>query len=153
MTNTYRSKRDWWLVGLIRLSIVVLVGGLAVTWFSPGPFFVKVFTCTFIFVAAGFSWHVLEGTAYDVSDERLTARSGLLRWNVPIDAIIRVKPSRSVRSGPALSLDRLHVVYQGSWGGVMISPDDRDAFLADLANRSPRLKVVDGAIVRVDHVT
>ena len=48
----------------------------------------------------------------------------------------------------ACSLDRLKIRYEGSRMGVMISPEDKTAFLRDLAARSPGLRIEGGRAVR-----
>jgi hypothetical protein len=82
---------------------------------------------------------------YEITDDRLLVRSGLVRWRIPIAAIVNVEPTQSLLSAPAWSLDRLEVRY---WRGggltrILISPRDKAAFLAELVARDPAL-VLDG---------
>ncbi|MGA0055127.1 MAG: PH domain-containing protein [Steroidobacteraceae bacterium] len=42
-----------------------------------------------------------------------------------------LRPVRSVLSSPALSIDRIEIIY-GNHDSVMISPVDRDRFMAEL---------------------
>lgn len=81
-------------------------------------------------------------TSYTVTDERLIIRSGPFRWRVVLDAIHSVEPSHSLLSSPAVSLDRLRVRYGPSRRSVLISPDDTERFLWDLAVRAPGLELV-----------
>jgi hypothetical protein len=150
MVTTYSSKQDWWIVGLVRLSIAAMLVAVVGIWLSPAPLLTRLALCGWILAIAGFSLHVMHTTAYDLTEEDLIVRAGIMRRRVPIDAILSVKPSRCLLSGPALSLDRLHVRYHGSRWGVLISPDDRQTFLADLAGRSSELELLDGTLVRRD---
>ena len=152
--TTYSSKQDWWIVGLVRLAIAaLLVSGVSV-WFSPAPLPARLALCGSILAITGFALHVMHATAYDLTANELIVRAGIMRRRVPIDAILSVKPSRSLLlSGSVMSLDRLHVRYQGSWFGVMIAPEDREAFLADLAGRTSGLAFLDGTLVRRDEST
>jgi len=59
----------------------------------------------------------------------LEIRSGPFKWTIPLDAIKKVDPSRSLLSSPALSLDRLRIQYGGG-KSILVSPNDRDGFLA-----------------------
>jgi hypothetical protein len=52
--------------------------------------------------------------------------------------IAAVRESNSVRSGPALSMDRLEITYRDG-RVLLISPDDKSGFLAALRRRAPQL--------------
>ncbi|MBM3264550.1 MAG: PH domain-containing protein [candidate division Zixibacteria bacterium] len=80
---------------------------------------------------------VIVGTYYRITDGSLQVRSGPFRWNIAIKDIQSIAPSRSPLSGPALSLDRLLLVY-GKGKTLRISPDRPQEFLADI-ERAKRL--------------
>jgi Bacterial PH domain len=71
-------------------------------------------------------------TYYELRADRLVARCGPFTWRIPLSEVTEVRESSSVRSGPALSLDRLEVVCRGG-RVLLISPADKAAFLAALA--------------------
>jgi hypothetical protein len=75
---------------------------------------------------------------YELEDEALLIRFGLIRSRIRYAEIKRVVPSRSVLSSPALSLDRLHV-DAGNPLGPLISPKDKSGFLDALAAKAPQL--------------
>jgi hypothetical protein len=70
----------------------------------------------------------------------LLVRGGrLLRYEIPIAGISEVRPTKSVLSSMSWSYDRIEVIYRspkGIGGSLLISPQDRDAFLDDLARRA-----------------
>ena len=70
-------------------------------------------------------------TYYAVGKKVLRVVSGPFRWNIPLADIQSVPPSRSLWSGPALSLDRLKIVY-GNGRRILISPADKQAFLREI---------------------
>jgi hypothetical protein len=76
----------------------------------------------------------LFGTYYVVNATSLIAHSGPFHWTVPLREIRSVRPTRDVRSGPALSFDRLCIEF-GRGRMLLISPREKEAFLADLAAR------------------
>jgi hypothetical protein len=88
-------------------------------------------------VAVVVVWVVLS-TYYEFTGELLVAHCGPFRWRIPLKDILSVRESQSVRSGPALSMDRLEVVW-GEGRVLLISPDDRAGFLAMLHRRAPQL--------------
>jgi hypothetical protein len=94
--------------------------------------------------AAAFILWVLYATYYTLTDCSLIIRSGPFQWTMPLDAIIEIFPTHNPLSSPACSLDRLYIRYirpGGLRSGVMISPQDKAVFLADLVARAPGLKL------------
>ena len=79
-------------------------------------------------------WIALAVTLAGVGLPLWIVRSGPVRRRLAIADIVAITPTRNPLSAPALSLDRLRIdVRRG--GYVLISPADRDAFLADLEAR------------------
>lgn len=93
-------------------------------------------------VGAAFILLILVGLVfpvyYELGDQALMIRSGLIRTKIPYADIRRVVPSRSMLSNPALSMDRLHI-DAGNPLGPLISPKDKQGFLTALAVRAPHL--------------
>jgi hypothetical protein len=148
----YRSKKDWWLVGLVWGSVLAV---LAVGLFN-------------VLARAGeprLGWALLRaGIAafavvlvttfplnYEIAGEELVARSGVLRWRVPLASIQEVAPSRNPASAPTWSLDRLRVEYvkDGSERALFVSPEDKAAFMRDLVDAAPGLELRGDRLVRV----
>jgi hypothetical protein len=69
------------------------------------------------------SWHL----GRDV----LIVQSGPFKWKVPVAEITGITPTRNPLSSPALSLDRLRINY-GDGNSLMVSPEDKEKFIADL---------------------
>lgn len=81
-------------------------------------------------------WCLL-ATHYTIDANNLTVRSGPMRWVIALSQIESITPTRDARSGPALSLDRLRICYGGG-RQVLISPQDKEAFIRDLERRLHR---------------
>jgi hypothetical protein len=92
-----------------------------------------------VLVAVIVVWVVLS-TYYEFDGNVLVAHSGPFFWRIPLKEISAVRESNSVRSGPALSMDRLEIAY-GSGRVLLISPEDKAGFLAALHRRAPQLAV------------
>ena len=148
---TYRSKKDVWLFGLVWGVVTGLLAGGLLFVLAPGgdP------RLGWALVRAGLAalLGVLLTTYpldYEITGTELVARSGFMRWRVPLADIQEVRPTRSVLSAPAWSLDRLRVEYLK--GGVacalLISPEDQAAFLRDLVDAAPGLELVGDRVVR-----
>jgi Bacterial PH domain len=136
MSTTFRSKVDPKLKMLgcaMPLAALVAIGTSA----GRGKGALLPLAIITILVAVVVVWTLLS-TYYELTGELLVAHCGPFSWRIPLKDISSVRESQSVRSGPALSMDRLEVV----WGGgrvLLISPADKAAFLAALHTRAPQL--------------
>jgi hypothetical protein len=135
---TFRTKYDAWLVAILALSIggAVFAGVVAAVqgqrW-GPLPA---------LAVAAFIGWTA--NTTYTFRRSDLFVRSGPFRWRIPVADVTRVEATGNPLSSPAWSLDRLAVHFRrpgGREGALMISPKDKDGFLAELRARCPSVVV------------
>jgi hypothetical protein len=137
MTNPrFPSKVDTWLavllVGLILSSLAVPIVLYATG--DPQAWIGLLSTALIMVILGGLVFPLY----YELEDDALLIRFGMVRSRVPYAEIRRVVPSRSMLSSPALSLDRLHV-DAGSSLGPLISPRDKSGFLDALATKAPQL--------------
>ena len=126
--RVYHSKTTPWLVAVMVLALVVLVHALWTAWRESST---TEFAIVGPLMVGGIAL-VLSGfrVRYWIADSMLHVRASLFRWRIPVDSIISVKPSRSIWSAPALSIDRLEILHKR--GTVLISPRDQEAFLREL---------------------
>lgn len=148
----YRSKKDFWLVALVWGSTLLPLAIGVFNLFAPGgnPQLGQTLVCVGVVAVAT----VLITTFplnYEITETHLVARSGVLRWRVPLDSIEDVRPSRNPASAPTWSLDRLRVEYRkgASTRTLYISPEDKRAFMRDLAGSVQGLELRGERIVRV----
>ena len=146
----YRSKKDLWLFGLVWGAVLaplgvglfnVLGGNVEVGWHL-------IRVGVVIAAAVLFTTYPLN---YEIAAGELVARSGIMRWRVPLASIQEVRPSRNPASAPAWSLDRLRVEYMkgGSTSMLYVSPEDKWAFLLDLVESTQGLELRGDSAVRV----
>jgi hypothetical protein len=147
----YRSKKDWWLVGLVWSSVSAVLAVGLFNVFAPGGNL----ELGWVLVRAG----VIAAAAvllttyplnYEITATELVARCGLMRWRVPLASIEEASPSRSSLSAPAWSLDRVRVEYvkDRSPRTLLISPEDKEVFMRDLADAVPGLEFRGDRVVR-----
>jgi hypothetical protein len=142
---TYPSRVDTWIAAiLIGLALSVPAYAIAALLAADG-------TETMIFLSiAAFTALLLIGLVwpvrYTLEDDRLVIRFGLVRQRIAYADLEEVAPTRTLISGPALSLDRLAVRHRK--GSTLISPKEKDAFLRDLAGRDPGLELVGDTVRR-----
>lgn len=146
----YRSKKDLWLFGLVWGAVLaplalglfnVLGGNVGLGW---ALLRVGVVTAAAVLLTT-------YPLGYEITASELVARSGVMRWRVQLSSIQEVSPSRNPASSPAWSLDRLRVEYveSGSTRSLYVSPEDKAAFLSDLAEATPGLELRGDRAVRV----
>lgn len=138
----YPTKRDAWLVALLWVAVIALLTATWNLWRAPGSMTFRLIMSALLVASAAFVLWVLYGTRYMLTDYDLIVRSGPFRWTVPLDSITEVFPTHNPLSSLACSLDRLHIRYRGSRWGVMVSPQDKEGFLRDLAARSPSIRII-----------
>jgi hypothetical protein len=145
----YKSKKDWWMFGLVWGAVLVplAVGLLNVLAGDAQLGWALVRTGIGIGAAVVFTTYPLD---YEITSDELVARSGFMRWRVPLNSIQEVSPSRNPASTPAWSLDRLRVEYVkgGATRSLYVSPLDKEGFMRDLADSAPGLELRGGRVVR-----
>ena len=137
----FESKRDLWIVLIGRLTPVIVLGVLSLIWYQQhadwrGPLAAAVVLV--VLELFFFEW-MFRSTYYQINGDTLLIRSSFITWRVPIRDIRTVTPTRSPISSPALSLDRLRIDYGTK--SILISPEDRDRFLAALRSVNPAITV------------
>jgi hypothetical protein len=115
------------LVLLLGFTLNALSAGAA-PWWTLIPLMLAVLL--FVWIVAG-TWYAFEGAS-------LVVRCGPFRWRVPLEQIYAVHESNSVRSGPALSMQRLEIRYADQ-RRMLISPRDQAGFLRELRHQAPQL--------------
>ncbi len=81
-------------------------------------------------------------TVYIIKGDTLWIKSGFF-YNLPIEiiSIQKVSETNNPLSSPAMSLDRLEIVY-GKKPGILISPVNKEQFIADLKHIHPGIEIV-----------
>lgn len=130
-SRPYVSAVDGFIACCLALPLMLSAGTVAWGWLH-GPSAGGLATCLGVLPALVLPLWLLLDTRYQLTAERLLVRCGPFRWRIALSEIRAVTPTRSLMSGPALSLDRLRVDY-GRWRSVLISPRERQAFLDELA--------------------
>lgn len=132
----YASKVDTWLLALLAGLIGTMIVGMGMSIATEG--WLRFIQGAFVvFGVIGLIVWIFLGTNYTLEGRDLVIRSGPFSWRIGIDDITSIeKPSGWVRarSSAALSMDRLVVSY-GKGKRVMISPAEKEKFLADLRAR------------------
>ena len=126
--KTYRSKIDWWLILLI-LGIFgyPIVEGILTNQYGLSITMISILIVIFWMFSK--IKYAIEGTMLKV-------------WWVKIDihSIKRIYKTNNPLSSPALSLDRIAIVYN-TYDEVLISPKLKKEFVEDLLKINPTISV------------
>ena len=125
----YESAVDLW-IALMLILTPVLASGLSIYLLLDGrqgdAMILFVTAVATLLVTAAFTYPC----RYTILNDALSVRCGFICYQVPLDEIERVEPSRTLRSGPALSMRRVLVTTRKR--KHVLSPRARDEFIRDL---------------------
>jgi len=131
--TVYRSQVDQWLLVVFAVSALGAVAACGSLLYY-GSHLEWLMAAASLLVGIGLPLWVLQSTTYTLTTGFLVVRSGPFHWSVPLRQVTRITPTRNPLSSPALSLDRLRIEYSDG-KVIMISPEDRRRFLAELKDR------------------
>jgi hypothetical protein len=151
MGKTYPTKVDWWVAVLLVFPVIgggiALISGLingtpSMLWIGAGSLVLYLLLL----------WGLVLPMLYAIGEDGFRLRAGRMNLHVPFDRLIKAEMSRNPLSSPALSLKRINIEYKKPNGRetfVLISPPDRERFLADLVAASNRHRLVDGKVIEM----
>lgn len=128
--HTFRSKKDWWILGFIIAATGILLQMLWSMQLRGTLAEYPEHGIVYALVIAIMWWPVLN-TRYIVTQDRLIIRSMFLKWSILRSDIQQITPTNNPLSSPALSLDRLKIDYHkdGKSKSVLVSPKDKQKFI------------------------
>ena len=134
----FKSKVDTWIA--VTLMSVAFLPGLAIV----AAYLLGAVDATAVVVAAMslsvpsiLSCWLFFSTFYFVDGAHLVVRSGPVTQKIALDTIKAVGLSRSLAAAPALSMDRVEIIF-GEHKRVLLSPENRQAFIDTLKMRAPK---------------
>lgn len=126
----YKSKVDWWLIILIGcvFGYPIIDGILTNEYFLSAIF---AFVLVLFFLLSKTIRYKIEG-------------ENLMIWNTKIEikSIRKIYRTNNPLSSPALSLDRLAIVYN-KFDEILISPKERNEFIDELLKINPSIEIQD----------
>lgn len=126
----FRSAVDTWFYLVLVVTAAIVLAAMVPVVATGHPAAIPVVIVCAV-VAIGLPLWLLASTRYTVTGEALLVRCGPFGWRIPRSEISQIRPSRSILSSPALSLDRLEIRY-GDGKSILVSPADKDGFAAAL---------------------
>lgn len=124
----YKSKIDWWLIILI----LILFGYPIVDGILS-----KEYVLSLVFGLILIVFFFLSKTIqYKIDGENLV----IWKTKIDIKTIRKIYKTNNPLSSPAMSLDRIAIVYN-KFDEVLLSPKERDEFINELLKINPNIEV------------
>ncbi len=137
--HVFKSKIDRWVLVCFVLSIFACLMGVSVM-LKIGGTANYVMAAVIIVAGIGFPLWILASTRYITDQDNLKIISGPFSWVIPIQSITSIQETQSAITSPALSFDRLEIIYDED-KAIVISPFDKAKFIESLG--SEKLVVAD----------
>lgn len=130
--KVYKSKVDWFFFLPLAYPIFLCVSG-----FIRGSYLISA-TTLIILVLIGL---MIQKTEYTISEDMLHVKSGfLVNKKIDVKTIRKIEHSKSIISAPALSRDRLLLIYN-KFDDILISPNEKQEFIDELLKINPNIEV------------
>jgi len=126
----FRSKIDWWFWVIVLLTTIVIP---ALT-FDQDPMVSIILSFSMLVL---WLW-IICSTYYKIKDNYLIINVLFFKERIDISKIESIKPSRSLLSSAALSIDRLEIKY-GKYSNTLVSPKNKYGFLKLLSSINPSI--------------
>lgn len=130
----FKSKKDVWLSVLI-WGVIILMFFIMITEQNIVVYIVGILNNALLL----WLWF---GTSYRIDDEALIVRSGPFKSTIDIKTIKKLKATKTLLAGPALSLDRIEIQYK-TYDSVIVSPKDKIEFIETLLIKNNSIEVDD----------
>ena len=150
----YRSSREpRFIVPYVAAAVLTILAGATLAIFAPlsGTFWPAVLASGMLLL--GFGGVRLASAVYvrfELSDFELVVRRGATATHIPLECIEGVLPVRGSTDGPRPRPPHVTIVYQreGRPGVAVVTPEDPEAFVRDLARGAPYLEKVGDRLLR-----
>ena len=148
--SEYPTKRDTWLIILLWLLagfFLYLTLTLRAEQAAPWMKFFSTLYCLLLAVFLGLLIFLAYRTTYELDADHLTIKVGPFSKSIPLTEITEAYPTRNPLSAPAWSLDRVRIKFTSSRFGALISPQRKEEFLQELAERAEQLVKIGNRVV------
>ena len=133
----FLSKKDIWLAVLI-WGVIILMFFMMITEQNIVVYIVGILNNALLL----WLWF---GTNYKIDDEDLIVRSGPFKSTIDIKSIKKLRATKTLLAGPALSIDRIEIQYK-RYDSVIVSPKEKNKFIESLLSKNKSIEVDDKLI-------
>lgn len=130
----FKSKKDIWLAVSI-WGVIILMFFMMITEQIIVVYIVGILNNALLL----WLWF---GTSYKIDDENLIVKNGLFKSTIDIKSIKKLRATKTLLAGPALSIDRIEIQYK-RYDSVIVSPKEKNKFIESLLSKNKSIKVDD----------
>lgn len=130
----FKSKKDIWLAVSI-WGVIILMFFMMITEQNIVVYIVGILNNALLL----WLWF---GTSYKIDDENLIVKSGPFKSTIDIKSIKKLRSTKTLLAGPALSIDRIEIQYK-RYDSVIVSPKEKNKFIESLLSKNKSIKVDD----------
>ena len=129
----FPSKKDAWLYPIYLAGIVACFAPFLV----GRDFFLLFFTIPFAILLI-WSWFT---TGYKVEDEQIIITYGPMKKRISIKDIRKISKTKNPLAAPALSFDRIEILYGSDFETELVSPKNKQQFISLLKSMNPQIEI------------
>ena len=133
----FQSKKDIWLAVSI-WGVIILMFFMMITEQNIVVYIVGILNNALLL----WLWF---GTSYKIDDENLIVKSGPFKSTIDIKSIKKLRATKTLLAGPALSIDRIEIQYK-RYDFVIVSPKEKNKFIESLLSKNKSIEVDDKLI-------
>lgn len=130
----FKSKKDIWLAVSI-WGVIILMFFMMITEQIIVVYIVGILNNALLL----WLWF---GTSYKIDDENLIVKNGPFKSTIDIKSIKKLRATKTLLAGPALSIDRIEIQYK-RYDFVIVSPKEKNKFIESLLSKNKSIKVDD----------
>ncbi len=130
----FKSKKDIWLAVSI-WGVIILMFFMMITEQNIVVYIVGILNNALLL----WLWF---GTSYKIDDENLIVKNGPFKSTIDIKSIKKLRATKTLLAGPALSIDRIEIQYK-RYDSVIVSPKEKNKFIESLLSKNKSIKVDD----------
>lgn len=133
----FQSKKDIWLAVLI-WGVIILMFFMMITEQNIVVYIVGILNNALLL----WLWF---GTNYKIDDEKLIVKTGPFKSTIEIKNIKKLRATKTLLAGPALSIDRIEIQYK-RYDFVIVSPKEKQKFIEFLLSKNKSIEIDDKLI-------
>ena len=133
----FQSKKDIWFAVLI-WGVIILMFFMMITEQNIVVYIVGILNNALLL----WLWF---GTSYKIDDENLIVKSGPFKSTIDIKSIKKLRATKTLLAGPALSIDRIEIQYK-RYDFVIVSPKEKNKFIESLLSKNKSIEIDDKLI-------
>lgn len=130
----FKSKKDIWLAVSI-WGVIILMFFMMITEQNIVVYIVGILNNALLL----WLWF---GTSYKIDDENLIVKNGPFKSTIDIKSIKKLRATKTLLAGPALSIDRIEIQYK-RYDSVIVAPKEKNKFIESLLSKNKSIKVDD----------